>query len=116
MKKKVLIIDDEEIICHFLNRLIDMLGCEVVVANDGEKAIEVLKKEKFDLIFLDVRIPKISGYEIFNSLDNDSKKKVVIFSGDVLSPELYQFVNENNIKLLKKPATFDEIKEIIEKI
>ncbi len=115
MKKKVLIIDDEEIICHFLNKLLNMLGCEVIIANDGEKAIEILKKERFDIIFLDVRIPKIGGYEIFNTLDEDLKKKVVIFSGDVLSPELYQFISDNNIKLLKKPATFDEIKEIVEK-
>uniref|UniRef100_A0A7C4YCX8 Response regulator n=1 Tax=candidate division WOR-3 bacterium TaxID=2052148 RepID=A0A7C4YCX8_UNCW3 len=114
--KRILIIDDEETIVHFLTRLINMLRCEVLSATDGEKAKEVIKSGRFDLIFLDIRIPGINSYELFNMLDDETKKKVVVFSGDTLSPEIFEFVKKNNLRLLKKPATIEEIKELIDSI
>jgi DNA-binding response OmpR family regulator len=62
---RILIVDDEEgirsSIRDFLNKRFE---CEVVEADDGEKALNYLRKDKFDLIFLDIKMPGISGIEI----------------------------------------------------
>lgn len=64
MSKRILIVDDEEVIRKFLKIHLTKLGHEVTEAEDGRKAIEKIGEEKFDLIICDVMMPNKNGWEV----------------------------------------------------
>jgi len=63
MKKKILVIDDEELITKSLLRLLSKEGYEVSIARNGSEAMEIIKDTTFDLIVSDVRMPELDGIE-----------------------------------------------------
>jgi len=75
MKKKVLIVDDEEVIRKFLRIHLDRLGYEVKEAVDGEQAIEELGKDDFDLLICDILMPKKDGWEVIKEAKSNSRTK-----------------------------------------
>jgi len=64
MNKTILIVDDEEYIVTSLEYVMKSAGYEVVVAYDGEQAIEKVKETAPDLLILDVMMPKLDGFEV----------------------------------------------------
>ncbi len=64
MSKTVLIVDDEEYIVTSLEYVMKSAGYKVVVAYDGEQAIEKTKETAPDLLILDVMMPKLDGFEV----------------------------------------------------
>lgn len=64
MTKKILVIDDEELVTESLKRLLKKAGYEPEVASSGTKAIELIQKTHFDLIISDIRMPDINGVEV----------------------------------------------------
>jgi two-component system alkaline phosphatase synthesis response regulator PhoP/two-component system response regulator VicR len=73
MKRKILIVDDEEVIRKFLRILLNKLGYEVKEAADGEQAIEELSKDVFDLLICDILMPKKGGWEVIKEAKSNSK-------------------------------------------
>lgn len=71
MVKKVLVCDDEPYIVESVSYVVRKAGFEVVVAEDGEEALEKGRQEKPDLIFLDIMMPKVTGYEVCRQLKED---------------------------------------------
>lgn len=74
-KKKILIIEDESTLQRALSEFLSLEGFAVVNALDGEKGIEMAKKEKPDLILLDIILPKKDGYEVVDELKEDEGTK-----------------------------------------
>jgi DNA-binding response OmpR family regulator len=68
MTKKVLVCDDEPYIVESVSYVVRKAGFEVVVAEDGEEALEIGRREQPDLIFLDIMMPKMTGYEVCRRL------------------------------------------------
>jgi len=64
MKERILIVDDEEDLTLGYSKCLSKVGYEVVTAHSGEKALEYLREEIFDLVFLDIRLPKMDGMEV----------------------------------------------------
>jgi DNA-binding response OmpR family regulator len=73
MSKKVLIVDDEEVIRKFLKIHLAKLGYGVTEAADGEQAIELLGKDDFDLIICDIMMPKKNGWEVIKEVKSSPK-------------------------------------------
>lgn len=72
--RRILIVDDEESICCMLNEYFTAIGYEVVVAGDGEDAIEKFVPGKFNCVISDLMMPKIDGLELIKRiriLDDD---------------------------------------------
>lgn len=88
MAKKVLIVEDEEIILELLKRKLSSEGYDVLVARDGEEALKLMnigieKGELPDLILLDIIMPKMGGFEVMeeiNKIPELSKIPVIIIS------------------------------------
>jgi len=77
MKRKVLIVDDEEVIRKFLRIHLAKLGYEVKEAADGEQAIEELGKEDFDLLICDIVMPKKGGWEVIKEVKSNPRTKAI---------------------------------------
>lgn len=71
MPKKVLVCDDEPYIVESVSYVVRKAGYEVVVAEDGEEALKAGRTEAPDLIFLDIMMPKLSGYDVCKQLKED---------------------------------------------
>ncbi|MDX9717043.1 response regulator transcription factor [Thauera sp. WH-2] len=71
MNKKILIADDEQNIVISLEFLMKREGFDVVVANDGEEAVQRIRAERPDLVLLDVMMPKKTGFEVCQEVKAD---------------------------------------------
>ncbi|HPF31243.1 MAG TPA: response regulator [Candidatus Saccharibacteria bacterium] len=99
MKKTVMVVDDDPQIRELYEISLKLKGYEVVVAPDGEKALEMLRtnKAKPDLILLDVMMPKIHGLDVLNMIKTDPKIsdiKVITFtalSDDVIRDKAMKY-------------------------
>jgi len=75
MTKKVLVCDDEPYIVESVSYVVRKAGYDVVVAEDGLEALNAVKREKPDLVFLDIMMPKISGYEVCRQVKEDPETR-----------------------------------------
>ena len=84
-RQLILVADDEASIRRILETRLKMVGCDVVVAEDGEEAVEVFNKENPDLVVLDVMMPKMDGYGVTREIRRTSDVPIIILTalGDV---------------------------------
>ncbi len=74
MNKKILIVDDEPHIRLLLEQTLEDLedeGVELLTADNGEEALNTIREEKPDLVFLDVMMPKMNGFDVCNAVKNE---------------------------------------------
>lgn len=77
---KIMIVDDEEKIRYVVRKMLEGDGHDVLEAEDGEQCLEILKKEKPDLILMDVMMPDMDGWETAREVKKDSSNKGIIIS------------------------------------
>lgn len=117
MSYSLMVVDDSPIIRGALKRTIDMTGIPVdklVQAENGEDALEKLKKTWVDIIFCDIHMPKMSGIELFENLRKSSEFKNIPFV--IISTEgsdtRIQNLKDNGISgYIRKPFKPEEIKD-----
>lgn len=83
MPKKILIVDDEPDMLDVADFRLRKAGYETKTVLDGQKALDMIKKDPPDLILLDLRLPSMSGADVCRTLKNDEKLKsipVIIFT------------------------------------
>ena len=81
-KNKVLVVDDEEALRTVLSGELMSEGYEVRSAGDGDEAIGNLEKERFDLVLLDIKMPRVTGFEVLKHIkEKYSDTKVVMLTG-----------------------------------
>jgi len=71
MDKKILIIDDEELIVKSLGKLLEKNGYTVFVAKNGQDALVMVEEESFGLIIADIRMPGINGVETIETINKN---------------------------------------------
>ncbi|MFA4993268.1 MAG: response regulator [Candidatus Omnitrophota bacterium] len=76
-KKRILLIEDEADMVYALNLQLEAANYEVLSASDGQAGLDMARKEKPDLIILDLMLPKIDGYKICRLLKFDEKYKKI---------------------------------------
>jgi len=77
---KILIVDDEMDIAELISDVLVDEGYETVIRNDGLSAIDILKKENFDLIILDIMMPGMSGVEVCNKIRESVSSPIIFVS------------------------------------
>jgi CheY-like chemotaxis protein len=66
--KKIILVEDDEIMARMYRRVFSLGGFEIVIASDGRKGLKKIKQILPDLIILDVMMPKMNGLEVLNEL------------------------------------------------
>lgn len=80
MSKRVLVVDDEKLIVKGIRFSLEQDGMEVECAYDGEEALEKVKENKYDIILLDLMLPKISGLEVCQQIREFSQVPIVMLT------------------------------------
>ena len=114
----ILVVDDIFSNRLLLARLINSTGNEVIEANNGEEAIEVLKSRQVDLVFMDIEMPVMNGIETTNYIRQElsyPKNAVPIIALTAHNPRLF-FEDYEDVgfdELMTKPYSIEKIKEKI---
>jgi two-component system, OmpR family, alkaline phosphatase synthesis response regulator PhoP len=122
MEAKILIVDDEPHIRLLLEQALEELedeGVELLVATNGEEALETIKAEKPPLVFLDVMMPKMNGFEVCNAVKNElgmADVYIVLLTakGQEVDREKGAAVGAN--VYMTKPFDPDEVLEMAEEV
>ena len=80
MGKKVLVVDDEKLIIKGIRYSLEQDGMEVTCAYDGEEALAYAKEQKFDIILLDVMLPKLNGFEVCQQIREFSNVPIIMLT------------------------------------
>ena len=114
----ILVMDDEEAIRILLKNMLEKIGHTATLVENGEQAIEAYRKEKFDLVILDVTIPGgMGGIETVKELKAiDPQVKALVSSGYANSPILSDSAAYGFSAALEKPYLLNELKTAIEKL
>lgn len=80
MSKKVLVVDDEKLIVKGIRFSLQQDGMEVDCAYDGEEALEAVAKNRYDVILLDVMLPKLTGFEVCQQIREFSDVPVIMLT------------------------------------
>jgi DNA-binding response OmpR family regulator len=111
---RILIVEDEVGILQFLQQGLEEEGYTIETATDGEKALELLTNESFDLVLLDWMLPKLTGLEVCKAYRLQNKTSPVIFltAKDTVQ-ETIEGLQAGANDYIKKPFSFDELVERI---
>ena len=77
MAKKVLVVDDEKLIVKGIRFSLEQDGMEVDCAYDGEEALNMAKANEYDMILLDIMLPKMDGFEVCQAIREFSDMPIV---------------------------------------
>lgn len=106
-KANILVVDDSVLVLLGLNKTLFNNNLNVFLAPDGQKAEQILAKEKIDLVLLDLILPDLSGYDIIDHMKASEKLKnipVIVISGSV-EPDSEKRVKDKGVELyLHKPV------------
>ncbi len=112
---KILIVDDEESLVELITEFLHYEGIDnIVSAQNGEEAMEKIKNNSFDLIITDIRMPKISGIELYKWLKKEGKKIDLFFiTANTASEELDNIIINDKIPVLTKPFSLMEFTGLV---
>jgi len=114
-KKRILIIEDEKALAKALNLRLKHDGYEVMAVNDGEAGLAAVQAQKFDLILLDLIMPKMNGFEVMSKLKAaNSKIPIIIISNLSQKEDMEKAMELGAVDYLVKSDT--PIKDIVDRI
>ena len=111
--KSVLVVEDNIESMELVVCLLETKGYTSEVANDGEQALELINKYPFDLIILDLQLPKVDGFEVLQRLKRtlNSNTPVVVITACIIRENEKEFLEKNNIRYLLKPYKINHFYE-----
>ena len=119
MKKKILVVDDEDDILHFLELVLREKGYDVATASGGHEALTKAQIERPHLILLDIMMPQMDGWEVLKLLRVDEGTAdipVAMLSARTEAKDRVQGLQEGAIDYICKPFSLQELLVKIETI
>ena len=116
--KSILVVDDNELNLKVANRALSDLNVKIDESLSGKDAIEKVKKNKYDVILLDIMMPEMNGEETLKELKKIKgfNTPVVALTADALTGAKEKYLEEGFDEYIAKPFTRDQIKEKLDKI
>ena len=117
MKLKVLVVDDEEDIVEVLQDRLEAYGFTVISAGTGFEALKKLSREKFDGIFLDIKMPEMDGLETLGEIrKKDQEIPVIIITASSNRNSAAEALSKKANDYILKPFDWREMKTKIERV
>ena len=117
--KKILLVDDENILLEMIRDDLQRHGYEVITANNGEAALRELHAHQIDAVCCDIKMPGLNGRQIYdwiNASRPEYARRLVFMTGDVINEPLQYFLEQENLTCLNKPFALRELRQALQKI
>jgi CheY-like chemotaxis protein len=115
--KKILIVDDNDLILDCLSKKFKDAGTIVLTASGGKAALRMIEKSGFDLCILDVQLPDMSGLDIMTRLRSTSPgTRIIIMTGGEVTDAMMKSIRENAHLLLSKPFGLDPVRTFVNRV
>ncbi len=113
---RILVVDDEPHILHYMHATLEGWGHSVKVAHDGARALQRVADDEFDVIITDLRMPNASGREFYEALKRDRPeliKRIVFSTGDTVRDDTLEFLEAQGRPCLQKPFSLVELRQVL---
>jgi len=122
MPKRAIVIEDNELVAATLKTMLEFFNFEVVVFENGPKAIEEFISQmklntSFDIVFVDLVLPGMSGKEVMQKLKEINPEiKAIVSSGYSNDPLIAMYENAGFKGMLNKPYTLQELEDVLKQL
>lgn len=118
MGKKIMVVDDEPDLVNLMRIMLESGGYTVISAYNGEECLNKLDEEKVDLILLDIMMPEMSGWEVFDRIKEKGGNNKVIFVSalEISGDRRKTLLNEGLADYITKPFSDDDLLGRVDKI
>jgi len=110
---KILVVDDEKNLCEEFRGVLEAEHHEVETCTSGKEAVQKVKKKDFDLVFLDVLMPKMEGREAYEKIRKVSSVPVAIMSGYLTPTKEREILGLGAIACFRKPLDLKRILSLL---
>ncbi|MBM3182606.1 MAG: response regulator, partial [Chloroflexi bacterium] len=118
-KAKILAVDDEPMILQLLGRLLAEEGYRLDTVDNAADAMKMIDKERYNLILLDIKMPDMSGIELYERLQKIAPslaRRVMFITGDVMGPETEAFLSQARAPYVTKPFDASKLKKEVRRL
>ena len=115
--KRILVIDDTKNIRMLLTKCLEHEGYQVETASDGQEALDMFSKGRYDLAFLDIKMSKLSGTEVLKSIrEMGIETPVIIITAYATVKNAVECTKLGAVTYLQKPFTAEKIKAVLSEL
>jgi DNA-binding NtrC family response regulator len=116
MAKKIMVVDDEKIVCDMAKKILANEGYAVETFTDSELALERIKNEKFDLVVTDLKMENVSGMDILREVNKRyPDTKVIMLTAYATLDATIEAIRERIYDFFPKPVKIEELKKSVQK-
>jgi PAS domain S-box-containing protein len=116
---RILVVEDEEILRSLILQLLKREGYKVSLAENGNKALEMINQNNYNAIISDIKMPRLSGKEFYKKLKKQQPElaeRVIFLTGDVLNTNTNQFLSQLEDRYLTKPFNNEHLLNLIAEV
>jgi signal transduction histidine kinase/CheY-like chemotaxis protein len=110
--RRILVVDDEKVVAELIVEILADQNHQIDSAHNGIDALRLLRHRQYDLIILDLRMPDMSGQQMYQELERHHPEhvpRVLFVTGDTVMPEIQDFLRTAGNPCLLKPFSVDEV-------
>jgi CheY-like chemotaxis protein len=114
--KQILVVDDDELTTKLLRKVLEAWNARVEVAQSGKEALTKLAAESFDMLVCDIRMPEMTGQELFRHIQENAylpPQRILFLTGE-RSAAVKQFLDDSGCYYLYKPLQFLDFSEQVQ--
>ena len=114
---KLLLVEDETRIRELFGQFLRMKGYHVEEARDGQEAVDMVARSAFDLVLMDIKMPRLNGMAALDQVRRIAPStKVLLMTGFGANAELEASLQDGVVAYLPKPLTFNQLTATIEQM
>jgi DNA-binding NtrC family response regulator len=113
-KKRIIILDDEPIVCERLRPALEKVGFYVETYTSSQEVIDRCSKEKFDVLVTDLKMQKPDGLDVMNFVKNQSPStKVIIITGFATVETATEALKGGAVEFIPKPFKISQLRDLV---
>lgn len=115
-KMRVLLVEDNLINQQAFKLMLEKMGCDVTMASDGLEAVRISRKEDFDIIFMDIQMPRMDGITATRTIKKENPENVppiIGLSGNIIDRDESGKLESDMDDMLLKPVVSDELRKML---
>jgi len=118
VRKRILIVEDEPSVLNLMAQAMGMEGYLVLTAQNGQKALAVIRDMHVDFIICDVKMPDCNGEAFYDEVQRvrpQLRERIAFMTGDTVSPQTLTFLERSGAPYLLKPFNLSDLRKLVAK-